>query len=225
LSQALTVTRCVPAAMLSEVSSDLEVPLNRARPSTYTFMAVTVCESVVPATMCTGEDTVAPLPGWQMVTEGLTELSVQLPPLVTPVPLSATLCGLLAAESVMVRVPVRVPTAAGAKVTLMLQVAPPARELPQLLVRVKSPVTCMLLMLAALLLVLLSVTTLLGLLEPTVWLAKVNEEGDTVRLPAPLDTVMLRTCEHEPAASQAFTVTRWVPLAALTVVVNALAPI
>src|SRR5205814_8452682 len=70
-------------------------------------MATTVWESVVPATMCTGVDTVALSPGWQMVTDGFTELSVQLPPLVEPVPLRVTVCGLLAAESVMVRVPLR----------------------------------------------------------------------------------------------------------------------
>jgi hypothetical protein len=38
---------------------------------------VTVEESVVPATMFTGEVTVAPLAGVQMVTDGLTVLSVQ----------------------------------------------------------------------------------------------------------------------------------------------------
>ena len=45
--------------------------------SRYTFMAVTGCAlSVVPATTLTGEVTVAPLAGVQMVTEGEAVFSV-----------------------------------------------------------------------------------------------------------------------------------------------------
>ena len=43
-------------------------------------------------------------------------------------------CGLLVALSVTVMVPVRVPVVVGVNVTLMEQLAPAAREAPQLLV-------------------------------------------------------------------------------------------
>jgi hypothetical protein len=47
----------------------------------------------------------------------------------TLAPVKLTVCGLLGALSVMVRVPVSVPTipAGGAKLTLIVQLAPPAR--------------------------------------------------------------------------------------------------
>ena len=48
----------------------------------------------------------------------------------TPVPLSATVCGLPAALSLMLRDAVRVPDAVGLNVTLMLQLALAASELP-----------------------------------------------------------------------------------------------
>jgi hypothetical protein len=66
-----------------------------------------------------------------------------------PVPLKLTLCGLLVALSVRVREPVRVPAAVGLKVTVMLQLAPPARLVPQLLVWAKSPLAVILLRLKA----------------------------------------------------------------------------
>ena len=50
-----------------------------------------------------------------------------------PVPVRFTVCGLSLASSVMVIVPVRVPVAVGVKVTLMLQFAPAATALPQVL--------------------------------------------------------------------------------------------
>ena len=51
----------------------------------------------------------------------------------TPIPLRDRVCGLLLASSVAVRVPVREPSAVGVNVTLMVQVAPAASVLPQLL--------------------------------------------------------------------------------------------
>ena len=50
-----------------------------------------------------------------------------------PVPLSATPCGLSEALSEMLRVPVLVPPATGLKVTEIVQLAPAATELPQVL--------------------------------------------------------------------------------------------
>src|SRR5947209_4642759 len=57
---------------------------------------------------------------------------------ITPVPLSAMLCGLSGALSVIVIVPVRAPVAEGMNVTEIVHDAPPASAAPQLLVWVKS---------------------------------------------------------------------------------------
>jgi len=57
-----------------------------------------------------------------------------------PVPVSDTLWGLPDALSATPTEPDRVPAAAGVKVTLMVQLAPGARELPQVFVSAKSPV-------------------------------------------------------------------------------------
>ncbi len=75
-----------------------------------------------------------------------------------PVPLSATVCGLLAALSAMVRVPARLPAAVGVKVTLIAQLAPAAIDAAQLLLAPKSPLAAMLVMLKAAFPVFLSVT-------------------------------------------------------------------
>ena len=60
-------------------------------------------------------------------------------PAAAPVPLRLIVWGLLEALSVTVTVPVRVPDAVGLKVTLMLQLAPAASELPHVVVSAKSP--------------------------------------------------------------------------------------
>src|SRR5467141_1122412 len=53
-------------------------------------------------------------------------LSVKSGGVFVPVPVSVTICGLLAASSVMVKVPGRVPVAVGINVTLIVQLAPAA---------------------------------------------------------------------------------------------------
>jgi hypothetical protein len=63
-----------------------------------------------------------------------------------PMPVSATVCGLPGALSVIVKAPVRVPVAVGVKLTPILQLLPPARGVPtaQVVVpvsRAKSPLT------------------------------------------------------------------------------------
>ena len=60
-----------------------------------------------------------------------------------PVPVRLTVCGLVAALSLTVSVPVRVPPAFGVKVTLIEQVDPAASILPQLLLWPKSPLVVM----------------------------------------------------------------------------------
>jgi len=51
-----------------------------------------------------------------------------------PMPLRATVCGLLGASSVMVTAPLRLPAVVGLKVTLRVQLAPAATLAPQVLV-------------------------------------------------------------------------------------------
>ena len=53
---------------------------------------------------------------------------------VVPTPLSVTFCGLPAALSVMLNAAVRVPDAVGLNLTLILQLAPAANEVPQVVV-------------------------------------------------------------------------------------------
>jgi len=89
----------------------------------------------------------------------------------TPVPLSAILCGELAALSVMVMDAVSEPPAAGAKCPWMLQFAPAARLVPQLLAKsndeASAPVTVMLVMVSAAVPLLVTVTDWEALIAPT----------------------------------------------------------
>jgi hypothetical protein len=57
----------------------------------------------------------------------------------TPVPLRLTVCGLPLASSLMLREALRLPVAVGVKVTLMVQLAPAATDVPQVLLWAKSP--------------------------------------------------------------------------------------
>lgn len=70
-----------------------------------------------------------------------------------PVPLRLLVCGLLLASSVTARTAERDPRACGVKVTSIVQLAPAAKVVPQVLVCAKSvlfvPVNPMLLMLSA----------------------------------------------------------------------------
>jgi hypothetical protein len=88
-----------------------------------------------------------------------------------PVPERLTACGLPLALSVMLTDPLREPEAEGVKVTLIVQSAPAATELPHVLVCAKSPgsvpVIAMLLTLKVALPVLLRVTVRAVLVVPT----------------------------------------------------------
>src|SRR5256712_666884 len=92
------------------------------------LFSVTVCAALVVFTSW--------LANVKLVGERLTRGAV-------PVPVRLTMCGLPAALSVMVIAPVRVPVAVGVKVTLMVQLAPAATEVPQVLVCAKSPLATM----------------------------------------------------------------------------------
>src|SRR6266702_2547081 len=80
----------------------------------------------------------------------------------------------------MVRLPVRVPDAVDRTVTLTVHEAPAAMEPPQVLVCAKSPVMPTLDTVAAVELVLVSVTVCPPLLLFSAWLANVNELGAAV---------------------------------------------
>ena len=67
---ACTVSRRVPPAIMTVVSSVPPETVSFSTRSTHTCMVCTGLESLVPATMCTGELTVALFAGVQMVTEG-----------------------------------------------------------------------------------------------------------------------------------------------------------
>jgi len=76
----------------------------------------------------------------------------------TPVPVRATVCGLPVALFVTVIVPGWLPMAVGVKVTVIVQLAPAATELPQVLVWAYCALAAMLVTLNALVPPLVSVT-------------------------------------------------------------------
>lgn len=116
------------------------------------LVSVTGCAALVVPSAC--------VPNVRLVADKLTAGAV-------PVPVRLIDCGLLAALSVIVTMPVLVPVAAGSKVTLIVQLAPPATELPHVLVSVKSPLAVILVMFKVSVLVSLSVTACAALLVPT----------------------------------------------------------
>src|ERR1035437_3940002 len=103
-------------------------------------------------------------------------------PIATPqIPVRLIVCGLSLALSVIVTLPVRVPSAVGVKVTEMLQLPPAGTDVPQLLVSAKSPpfapVTLMDVMVKVALPVLVNLETCGVLVVPTAWLPKLRLGG------------------------------------------------
>ena len=90
--------------------------------------------------------------------------------------------------SVMVIVPGRLPVAVGVNVTLIVQLAPAATEVPQVLVWAYCALAAMLVTLSAAVPEFVSVTVCAALLVPTAWLANVRLVGErlTPALPPPL---------------------------------------
>lgn len=84
-----------------------------------------------------------------------------------PLPLSMIVCGLFAALSMMVTVPYRLPSAAGVKVTVMVQVPDGATLEPQLFSSAKSPLAAMDVMLRFAVPVFVRVTTSAALVLPS----------------------------------------------------------
>ena len=95
--------------------------------------------------------------------------------------------------SVMVRAPLKLPALAGVNVTLIVQLAPAATLVPQVLVWAKSPalvpLRVMLVMLRVALPLLVRVTELAALVVPTAWLPKLRLVGERLTagwVPVPL---------------------------------------
>jgi len=107
------------------------------------FLNLTLCDPLVVPTVCE--------PKLKLVDERLTTGAV-------PVPVRLTVCGLPVASSVIVIVPGWLPVAVGVKVTLMVQFAAAATDVPQVLVSVYCVLAAMLVRLSAAVPVLVSVT-------------------------------------------------------------------
>ena len=135
-----------------------------------------------------------------------------------PVPVRVAVCGLPVALSVAATVAVRVPEAAGVNVTLIVQLAPAATDVPHVLLSAKSPplvpVTAILVMLKAALPVFESVIAWAALVVPTFWLANVNEVGDRDAVEVDVETpepVRAAVCGLPVALSVTVTVAVLVP--------------
>src|SRR5579862_3303457 len=98
-----------------------------------------------------------------------------------PVPLTPTCCGLPAALSVTLTVALRAPVVVGLNVTLMVQLAPAASELAQVLACAKSPgsvpAIVMLMPVIAIVPTFLNVTVLAALVVPVVTEPKLRLAG------------------------------------------------
>jgi len=105
----------------------------------------------------------------------------------TAVPLRETVCGLPTALSEIVTVPFTLPVTLGARVTLIVQLAPAASVVPQLLVPAKFALAAILVMVSGAVPVLVSVMSRGSLAEPSTSLPKVRllAEKDTLGDPPP----------------------------------------
>jgi len=105
-----------------------------------------------------------------------------------PLPASDAICGLFAALSVTVRVPLRGPPTVGVKVTVMVHVLLPATADPQVFVWAKSPVAVMLGIVREVVRLLLRVTTMGALVVPMGVLPKLSVTGDNFTGTTPVPT-------------------------------------
>lgn len=100
-----------------------------------------------------------------------------------PTPLRATVCMAGPASSVKVKLPVRVPIAAGVKVTVTVQLAPAATVVPQVFALIaKSPLIPILLMLSVAVPVFVSFTIFAGLVVPNTLVANVSFATERVTI-------------------------------------------
>ena len=110
----------------------------------------------------------------------------------TPVPLRVKPCGDRSPLSTIVTAAICAPRVKGLNVPLIVQFAPAARLVPQVLLKLNEdafvPVTLMLLMVIATAPVLESVTLCDGLVVPTTWLPKATLGADRVTVVTPVPT-------------------------------------
>jgi hypothetical protein len=149
------------------------------------LITVTACAALLVPSACEAKV--------RLVAESVTAGAVT--PEVVPVPLKAAVWGEPLALSVTVRVPVRAPAAVGVKVTEIVQLAPAATLVPQLLVSAKSPDAAIELSVRAAWLELVSFTACAVLDVPVVCEAKVRLVGDSVAVgvaatPGPLSATV-----------------------------------
>ena len=140
-----------------------------------------------------------------------------------PVPDSGTVCGLFAALSVIVMLPVRAPSWVGVNVTLMMQFAPAASVLPHgfvLATGAKSPLTTMLLMFSVELPVLESVTVFPVAVVPTTVLPNTSDVGDSVTAGPLAVTVRVTVVVAVKLPDVPVIVTVEVPVAAVALAVS-----
>jgi hypothetical protein len=140
-----------------------------------------------------------------------------------PTPESDTVCGLLPALSVIVKVPVRVPSAVGVKVTSILQFCFAASVAPQGFVLVpcaKSPEVAMLEMLSVEVPVFVSVTAFPGLVASMITVPQVSEVGDTVTVGPTLETVKVTVVVDVMVPDTPVIVTVVVPTVAVALAVK-----
>jgi hypothetical protein len=178
--QAADAARLVPQVLLSMMKSPGSAP----EKAMLLIVTALVPPFVSVTTFCAPLSPIATLAQFKLL--GLTEALPVAP--AVPVPVSATVCGLPLAESVKVRVAVRVPVAAGLNVTLAVQLVAAARLVPQVLLEmVKSPasvpVIATLLIVIEAALPLVNVDGCAALLEPIAVLAKESSDGLIVTLP------------------------------------------
>lgn len=130
----------------------------------------------------------------------------------TPRPVKFTLWGLLLAPSVIVSAPVRVPVAAGANLTLKMQLLAAGRLEPHVFVWLKSPVTTAPLIDTGRPELFVNVTVWVALTFPRATSPKLNVAGDVVRVTTPVPvsvavcglfdplSVIVRAPNREPGA-------------------------
>lgn len=142
-------------------------------------------------------------------------------------PDSGTVCGLPAALSLIVTLPVRAPSCVGTNVTLITQVFPGATLVPAtqdfgVVVRLKSPLAVTLLMFSVAFPELVSVTVLVPPFTPTATLPHVRDVGTRVTAgPLPLCvTVRLSVVVCVILPDTPVTVTVDVPVAAVALAVS-----
>lgn len=162
-------------------------------PEPLTFENVTVCGLLVVPTVCAANVKLA---------------GVSLTAVATP--FSETVCGLLPALSVTVRVAVRVLILVGLKATLIVQLEFAASVVPQVVVSGKSfgsvPVKLMLEMVTAVEDGLLNVTGCDGLEVANSCVAKVREAGAIVKLTPPAAPVPVSGTDCAPPPPLSFNV-------------------